>query len=99
MGTFTPGPWHVAEQRDHYDVVIRSASDLPIAAVYLLGHDEDAGPAHARLIAEAPLLLASHRELLAAVEGYLLDPGSLPNVNRLTAARLQARAALVKVDP
>lgn len=64
----TPGPWHLEGDRIEAD---HRHSLLPVATVYRSPGDEAEDAANAALLAAAPELLASLREVLEIARGFI----------------------------
>lgn len=94
---FTPGPWHLVENKWMEFVVVQTSTDRNV----ILLDDGESGPdiefteitANAHLIAAAPELLAELQQFVNGVETHMIDSPAddiLANVTR------RAKAAIAK---
>jgi hypothetical protein len=85
--SYTPGPWEVFDSHSGI-YILDSAEQAAICKIEWRLEDE----ANARLIASAPELLRSLRDIL----GYM-ERGNFAD-NRLVAMKIDARAAIAKAE-
>lgn len=97
MSKHTIGPWHVAENRHEYDIVIRAEGSNPVALCLIGGYTKPEGAANARLIAAAPGML----DILKRAAHVLAEVpmSSIEQIERFDALRVSVVEAIKQADP
>ena len=96
LATHTPGPWQALGLGSD----LRGANGEPIALIHVLGSAQrETGEANARLIAEAPAMLAALRALVDQCEATSAWDDALAGEDPQMLADVEnARAILARID-